>query len=168
MQSFDEMFALYFGRVYRFALSLTRSTALAEDITQQTFFKALKKIESFEGRSDPGTWLCSIAKNEYFSLRKRGREQAEPPDSTLFMGRAADAAEHAENEATLMQIHRHLHELEEPYREVFMLRVFGELKYAQIGSLFGKKDSWARVIYYRAKLKLQEKIKEDEGGQADV
>ena len=133
MQSFDEMFALYFGRVYRFALSLTRSTALAEDITQQTFFKALKKIDSFEGRSDPGTWLCSIAKNEYFSLRKRGREQAEPLDST-----------------------------------VFMLRVFGELKYEQIGSLFGKKDSWARVIYYRAKLKLQEKIKEDEGGQADV
>jgi len=164
VQSFDEMFALYFGRVYRFALSLTRSTAMAEDITQQTFFKALKKIDTFEGRSDPGTWLCSIAKNEYFSLRKRGREQAEPPDSLLFAGKTNDAAANMENEATLMQIHRHLHELEEPYREVFMLKVFGELRYEQIASLFGKKDSWARVIFYRAKLKLQERIKEEENG----
>lgn len=164
MQSFDEMFARYFSRVYRFALSLTRSTALAEEITQQTFFKALKYIDSFENRSDPGTWLCSIAKNEYFTLRKRGREQPEPPDSVVFAGRTEDSSRCMENEATLMQIHRHLHELEEPYREVFMLRVFGELKYGQIGSLFGKKDSWARVIYYRAKLMLQEKIKEDENG----
>lgn len=165
MQSFEEMFARYFNRVYRFALSLSRSTAQAEDITQQTFYKALKKIDTFEGRSDVGTWLCSIAKNEYFNSRKRGREQAEPPDSPVFMGGAAeDDARCLENEATLMQIHRHLHELEEPYREVFMLRVFGELKYEQIGSLFGKKDNWARVIYYRAKLKLQERIKEDENG----
>lgn len=164
MQSFEEMFAQYFGRVYRFALSLTRSTAQAEEITQQTFFKALKKIDTFEGRSDACTWLCSIAKNEYFNSRKRVREQTEPPDSPAFTLCAADAAGSVENEAVLMQIHRHLHGLEEPYREVFMLRVFGELKYGQIGSIFGKNDSWARVIFYRAKLKLQERIKEDENG----
>lgn len=165
MESFEEMFARYFGRVYRFAMSLTRCAAQAEDITQQTFYKALKNIDKFEGRSDIGTWLCNIAKNEYFNSRKRIREQPEPPDSAVFAGGAEDdGARRLEKETARMQIHRHLHELDEPYREVFMLRVFGELKYEQIGSLFGKKDSWARVIYYRAKLKLQEKIKEEENG----
>lgn len=90
MESFEEMFARYFGRVYRFAMSLTRCAAQAEDITQQTFYKALKNIDKFEGRSDIGTWLCNIAKNEYFNSRKRIREQPEPPDSAVFAGGAED------------------------------------------------------------------------------
>ena len=158
MQSFEEMFSRYFGRVYRFALSLTRSTEQAEDITQQTFYKALEKIDTFEGRSDVGTWLCSIAKNEYFNRRRRNRETAFEPGNAVFEQAVAPPGD----EIRRMEIHRHLHELEEPYREVFMLRVFGELKYAQIASLFGKSESWARVTYYRAKLELQNRIKEEE------
>ena len=161
MQSFDQVFTQYFSRVYRFALSLTRSSSQAEEITQQTFFKALKKIDSFDGRSDIGTWLCSIAKNEYFNTRRRSREQPEPMDSPAFFGEHTDP-DRLEDEALRMQIHRHLHTLAEPYREVFMLRVFGELKYEQIASLFGKTASWARVTFYRGKLMLQEQIKEEE------
>lgn len=164
MSSFEEMFTEYFSRVYRFALSLTRSTALAEDITQQTFFKALQKIDTFQGRSDAGTWLCSIAKNEYFNRCRRNREQSFPPDSAVFAGEMADADACVQSNAQRMQIHRHLHELQEPYREVFMLRVFGELKYAQIASLFGKTESWARVTYYRAKMEIQNRMKEEDHG----
>ena len=164
MQSFEEMFTRYFSRVYRFALSLTRSTSMAEDITQQTFFRALEKIDTFQGRSDVGTWLCSIAKNEYFTRMRRSREQTYEPGSTVFDGRASDADEGVQSDAQRMQIHRHLHELTEPYREVFMLRVFGELKYAQIASLFGKTESWARVTFYRAKLDIQKRIEEEENG----
>ena len=76
MSSFEEMFSRYFSRVYKFALKLTRSTEQAEDITQQTFYRALEKINSFEGRSDVGTWLCSIAKNEYFDRCRRKKETA--------------------------------------------------------------------------------------------
>lgn len=162
MSAFEEMFSCYFGRVYRFALKLTRSTELAEDITQQTFYRALEKIDSFEGRSDVGTWLCSIAKNEYFDRRRRKKEQPYEPGSYVFDGVAGDVAEKVQLEQQRMQIHRHLHELDEPYREVFMLRVFGELKYAQIASLFGRTESWARVTFYRAKLDIQRRIEEEE------
>jgi len=160
LQSFEEMFSQYFGRVYRFALGLTRSTEQAEDITQHTFYKALEKIDTFEGRSDVGTWLCSIAKNEYFNRRRRNREFTCEPGSPVFEQTTAPPGD----EIRRMEIHRHLHELEEPYREVFMLRVFGELKFAQIASLFGKSESWARVTFYRAKLELQNRIKEEENG----
>ena len=90
MSSFEEMFTRYFARVYKFALKLTRSTDLAEDITQQTFYKALSKIDSFQGRSDVGTWLCSIAKNEYFT-RCRRREASAGLDSAA-LDAAGDAA----------------------------------------------------------------------------
>ena len=162
MSSFEEMFSRYFGRVYKFALKLTRSTEQAEDITQQTFYRALEKIDTFEGRSDVGTWLCSIAKNEYFDRCRRNREQSHDPGSHVFGRTSGDVADDVLQEHQRMQIHRHLHELDEPYREVFMLRVFGELKYAQIASLFGKTESWARVTYYRAKMELQNRIKEEE------
>lgn len=162
MSAFEEMFSRYFGRVYKFALKLTRSTEQAEDITQQTFYRALEKIDSFEGRSDVGTWLCSIAKNEYFDRCRKKKEQPYEPGSSVFGGVAGDVAEKVQLEHQRMQIHRHLHGLDEPYREVFMLRVFGELKYAQIASLFGRTESWARVTFYRAKLEIQRRIEEEE------
>lgn len=162
MSSFEEMFSRYFGRVYKFALKLTRSTELAEDITQQTFYRALEKIDTFEGRSDAGTWLCSIAKNEYFDRCRKKKEQSFAPDSHVFGGVTGDVAEKVQLEHQRMQIHRHLHSLDEPYREVFMLRVFGELKYAQIASFFGRTESWARVTYYRAKLEIQKRMEEED------
>ena len=165
MSSFEEIFSRYFSRVYKFALKLTRSTEQAEDITQQTFYRALEKIDSFEGRSDVGTWLCSIAKNEYFDRCRRKKETAAEPGSRVFDGRVDDVAIGVQLRSQQMQIHRHLHELDEPYREVFMLRVFGELKYAQIASLFGRTESWARVTYYRAKLDIQKRIEEEEHGK---
>ncbi len=162
MVSFEEVFSLYFSKVYKFALKLTRSTEQAEEITQHTFYKALDRIDSFEGRSDVGTWLCSIAKNEYFDRVRKNREQPHDPGSLIFGGASRDVADDVQQEQVRMQIHRHLHELDEPYREVFMLRVFGELKYAQIASLFGRTESWARVTYYRAKLEIQKRIEEEE------
>lgn len=157
MQSFDEMFNRYFSRVYRFALRLTQNTDQAEDITQHTFFCALEKIDSFEGRSDVGTWLCSIAKNEYFSRCRKNREELRPPGDIAFEKKLLPG-----DDDGLMAIHRHLHELDEPYREIFMLRVFGELKFGQIGSLFGKNDNWARTMFYRAKMEMQNRIREED------
>lgn len=166
MESFEALFARYFSSVYRFAFSLTRSEQTAEELTQQTFYKALKKIDTFEGRSDPGTWLCSIAKHEFFNRIARNREQTCAPDSSAFNQTDEGMELAIERTEEAMRIHRHLHALQEPYREVFMLRVFGELKYAQIASLFGKTESWARVTYYRAKQMLCQAMKEEEDGKA--
>ena len=160
MELFEELFATYFERVYRFCLALTRSADAAEELTEQTFFRALKRLDSFEGRCEPSTWLISIAKNAYFDSR---RKQHELPLEALPRAGAVESPEwlYLRGEET-MRLHRCLHTLSEPYREVFMLRVFGELKYAQIAALFHKSESWAKVTFYRAKLELQNRLKEEE------
>lgn len=160
MQSFEELFSRYFRQVYGFALSLTRDEAEAEDLAQHTFYKALEKIDSFQGRSDPATWLCSIAKNEYFNRQRRKRELPLETDVSACLSGDESVEMTVQRSDQAMRIHRHLHTLSEPYREVFMLRVFSELKYGQIASLFGKTESWARVTYYRAKQDLQRRMKE--------
>lgn len=161
MQDFEAIFTQYFGRVYHFARGLTGSDSAAEELTQQTFFKALRSLDRFQGRSDAVTWLCSIAKHEYLNGKRR-REDPFAPGAAVFSGASPDIdSGYAQKEETL-RLHRHLHAMDEPYREVFMLRVFGELKYAQIAALFGRTESWARVTYYRAKLELRQKMEEDE------
>ncbi|MEA5014319.1 MAG: RNA polymerase sigma factor [Candidatus Limiplasma sp.] len=162
MQSFEALFSKYFRRVYRFALSLTGKEQAAEELTQQAFFKALKGIDSFQGRSDPVTWLCSIAKNEFFNSARRSREQLVAPDSCLLQRQAGCVEELVQRKDQVMRVHHHLHGMEEPYREVFSLRVFGELKFSQIAALFGKTESWARVTFYRAKCELQSKLREED------
>ena len=160
MGSFEELFTACFERVYRFCLKLTRRAELAEELTEQTFFKALKSLDSFNGRCEPGAWLISIAKNACFDSLRRRREL---PLSALPRDDAAESPEwlYLRGEET-MRLHRCLHALSEPCREVFMLRVFGKLKYAQIAALFHKSESWAKVTYYRARLELQNRLKEEE------
>lgn len=154
MTEFQEVYELYFKDVYKYALVLCRDEHTAEEITQETFFKALKNIDSFRGQCKLYVWLCQIAKHTYFSMtaKERKRKQDEPvPEDTL-----EEALLQSES---AFEIHKALHALEEPYKEVFSLRVFGELSFKQIGQLFGKTESWARVTYHRARLKIKEELK---------
>lgn len=159
MKEFDQIYAEYYNTVYSYAVHLTHDPALAEEVAQETFFKAMKKIGSFRGDCQLRVWLCQIAKNTYLSLmdkRKRntGPPQDDWPDSGNLEERFAD-------KETAMQVHRALHRLEEPYREVFWLRTLGELSFGQIAVLFSKTESWARVTYHRAKLKIKEQMEKE-------
>lgn len=154
---FEEVYRLYFRDVYRYALSLCRDAALAEEVTQETFFKALENMDRFDGRSKISVWLCSIARNTYFSLcRKEKRFQCEIPAESLPTDASPEQLLVTREEA--FAVHRILHGMEEPYKEVFSLRTFGELSFRQIAQLFGKTESWARVTYHRARLKIKEEL----------
>lgn len=154
MSDFQEVYDLYFKDVYKYALSLSRDPHIAEEITQETFFKALKHIDSFRGQCRLYVWLCQIAKNTYLTdLRRRSRsapQWEETPEDSLEDGLLT--------KESAFEIHKALHRLPEPYKEVFSLRVFGELPFSQIGELFGKTESWARVTYHRARLKIKEEF----------
>ena len=153
---FQEVYELYFKDVYKYVLALCRDEHMAEEVTQETFFKALRSIDSFRGQCKLYVWLCQIAKNTYFSMAAKNKTggMEELPEN------AEDALESALlTKESAFEIHRVLHELEEPYKEVFSLRVFGELSFKQIGQLFGKTESWARVTYHRARLKIKEELK---------
>lgn len=154
MTEFEQIYARYFKDVYKYALSLTRSEALAEEITQETFFKALKGIHRFDGRCKVYVWLCQIAKNTYFTMRKK---ESKTDENVEALVKTEDTLEQRLLiKESAYEIHQILHRLSEPYKEVFSLRVFGELSFQQIGELFGKSESWARVTYHRAKIKIKE------------
>ena len=156
MQNFDEIYSKYFSEVYKFVLSLCQNQSLAEEITQESFFKALKSIGSFKGNCKLGTWLCKIAKNTFYSYAKKHKEQVEyTPEVIIF---DEDIEERFADKETAYRVHEVLHRLKEPYREIFWLRTFGELSFSQIGMLFNKTESWARVTYYRAKILIKEEL----------
>ena len=156
MQDFDRIYAEYFSEVYKFTLTLCGDAALAEEITQETFFKALKSIDSFQGNCKLSTWLCKIAKNTFYSYTKKQNRQTELSLEGLVSEESLE--QRFADKETAYAIHEALHKLHEPYKEVFWLRTFGELSYAQIAALFGKTESWARVTYYRAKILIQEEL----------
>ena len=161
----DEIYRLYAGDVYRFALKLCRSEALAQDIVQDTMLKAVKSIDKFDGKCSLKTYLCTIARNLYFNHLRRADNRNLPLDEAIGVSSEISVEQRTMDKLRAQQVHKALHRLDEPYKEVFTLRVFAELKYSEIGALFGKTDSWARVIYFRAKEKILAIVeKEDRNG----
>lgn len=159
MSPIEDLYEQYFRDVYRYCCSLTDSRALAEDMAQETFEKAMKGIVRFKGECDVRTWLFRIAKNSYLSYcRKFNRvlpeTEEELPDPTPSIEQRISDKE------TALQIHRLLHDLPEPYREVFHLRIFGELSFEQIGQIFGHTANWACVTFHRAKKTIQNRLEE--------
>ena len=155
---FERLYETCYMRVFSYVMTLTGDRIHAEEITQETFFRAFSRQSSFRGESDEVTWLCAIAKNFFLDEKKRqGRTEPIPEEET---DRGKSVEQTAEDRDTSFRIHMALHALEEPYREVFELRVFGELSFREIGMIFGKTENWARVTYHRSKIKLQERMDE--------
>jgi RNA polymerase sigma-70 factor (ECF subfamily) len=154
---FEEIYSNYFKDVYRYSLVLSKNKSIAEDITQETFFKALKKIDAFKGDCKISVWLCQIAKNTYFSYLKKQPYLLEDIDNVVNIP-GDDFEQKIIADGNVYEIHKLIHGLEEPYKEVFMLRFFGDLSFRKIAELFGKTESWARVTYHRARAKLKEAL----------
>ena len=153
MQDFERIYRAYFKDVFLYVRSLSHNDGVAEEIAAETFFKVLKDIDSFENRCDIRTWLFQIAKNNYISyLRKNSRQVDFPLQDNVASNCHIEAA--FIDKETASRIHAYLHQMDEPYKEVFSLRVFAELSHSQITELFGKTESWARVTYHRAKAKI--------------
>lgn len=155
-EAFEKLYEACYMRVFSYAMTLAGDRSQAEEITQETFFRAFAKQSGFRGEADEATWLCAIARNLFLDeKRRRDRDGAVPED-------APDPAKGVEqtisDRDSSFRIHMALHAMEEPYREVFELRVFGELSFREVGDIFGKTENWARVTYHRARLKLQERM----------
>lgn len=158
----EELYRTYFDIVYRYIRSISQDGSLAEEVTQETFFKALKKADQFRGDCDVRVWLCQIAKNTLYDHLKKQKKQL-LGDEKLEKAESAGGElleEKLAQRSQAMEIHKVLHRLSEPYKEVFSLRTFGELTFREIGMLFGKSENWARVTYYRARAKIREELEQ--------
>ncbi|MCL2376733.1 MAG: RNA polymerase sigma factor [Defluviitaleaceae bacterium] len=153
---FEKLYNTYYMRVYSFVMTLAKNQDAAEEITQKAFFKAMTADKKYRGDAAELTWLCAIAKNLFLDELRAKKRIVEVGTDVA----SSDASiEHAlVDEDSAFRIHQTLHGLEEPYKEVFGLRVFGELSFKKIGLLFGKTENWARVTYHRARLKIMERM----------
>ena len=157
----EKMYETCYMKVYSFVMTLAGNKDTAQEITQETFFRAMTSKHTFRGESEQLSWLCAIAKNLHTDeLRKRSRNGGEiPEDMPDSSGSLEDSITDKDQS---FRIHLALHDLGEPYKEIFELRVFGELSFKQIGVIFKKTESWARVTYHRARMKLKERLDNNE------
>ena len=155
----DEVLSAEYEAVYRYILTLCRNEADAQDITQETFFKAIHTAERFRGESSLYTWLCAIGKNIW--LNKCKRDNREHPEGELNAASGKSVEQWAVEKDLSLHIHRVLHGLNEPYKEVFSLRVFGQLSFGEIAGLFSRTESWARVTYHRARKMITEALRKE-------
>lgn len=164
MKGWAEVYQAYFLDVYRYALSLCRERTLAEDLTSETFLKAMDAFHKFRGDCPVNQWLCRITRNLYIShLRKHSRvipvEEIPEPGMELLedpaeVVSARDAGERA-LAATLA--------LSEPARQIVLLRSVMGMGFGEIAALYHKRENWACVVYHRARKKLKESLEEQDG-----
>ena len=158
MQSMEEVYRQYARTVYRYLLTLTRDGDLAEELTQETFYQAIRTSEHYDGSCAVSTWLCAIAKNVLSTYRRKHPAAEDVDDCMLTVSSAeADALQSAER----LELLKRLHALREPYREVLYLRAFGGLSFREIAEVQGKTENWARVTFYRGKELLRKEVDED-------
>ena len=160
MSEFQIIYDEYGRPLYRFLLALTGSREQAEELMQEVFYQALIHIDQFEGRSSMLTWLCQIGKNAWLKEIRRNSRYADTSYEDL---RLADEAltpeETAIRKDELRRIRQTVAKLEEPYRDVFILHIFGERTLKEIARVYGKSESWARVTYFRARTRIAEEVR---------
>lgn len=157
MTQLEDIYNTYFKDVFLYVYSLSGDKHIAEDITSETFMKALTSLDSFRGDSDIRVWLCQIAKNSYYSFLRKKKSYVDLESLPEPANEENVEQEIITSEAS-MKVHEIIQNLKDPYKKVFTLRVFGELSFKQIGNLFAKSDNWACVTYHRAREKIKARL----------
>ena len=159
MTEIAQIYEAYFRDVELYLRAICKDETLAEELTEQVFFQALKALPAFRGDCDIRTWLCAMARNAFLS-HQRKEKPTESIDEIQIPDPRKSVEERITDQEQAMAIHRILHDLPEPYKEVFSLRIFGQLSFGDIGSLFGRTANWACVTYHRARQKIQSEMEE--------
>lgn len=157
MQNMEQIYEQYFETVYKYLFCLTRNSDIAEELTQETFYRAVKKIHTFKGDCKISVWLCQIAKNLWYDECRKNRKKLETSEDTFLEIKDSDNTEEKviQNEEKMI-LYKKLQKLDEKTREVVYLRITGELSFKEIGMILNQTENWARITFYRGKQKLKE------------
>lgn len=151
----EDLYRRHAERVYRYLFALCREADTAEELTQETFYQALRQLDSFRGDCAPQTWLCAIAKRLWYGeLSRRGRTASLGEDALEDLAAPDDPALEAERREDRLRLYRAIQKLDPDTREVIYLRLSGELSFRDIGTILGRTEVWARVRFYRGKEEL--------------
>ncbi|MBE6843625.1 MAG: sigma-70 family RNA polymerase sigma factor [Ruminococcus sp.] len=153
-KNIEQYYNEYGKKVYLYLMSICHNHDTAEELTQETFYQALKSLKTYNGKCSVYTWLCAIAKNMWLKeLERRKRHPIAEPDENKSSAELLPF-EKIELKSSAMHLLKQIHTLPEHEKELILLRATGELSFKEIGEIFGKTENWARVTYYRAKQKL--------------
>ena len=156
MEDFEKLYLSYYPEVYRYLLRLCGDAGLAEEITQEAFFRALRSLDSYRGECRFSVWVCQIAKHTLYRELKRQKREILPDSLPEAPDPASDVEGQITDRNAAAVIRERMEALPEPYRSVFRMRILEEQPFSAIAQQFGKTESWARVTYHRARLRIQE------------
>lgn len=161
VKDFETIYMEYHPQVFHYLYRLCNNEEIAEELTQETFYRALKNVDKFRGECKISTWLCQIAKNCFFSYKKKHKltdiiSEKLVEEEKIYEKSSEEAFLSKEE---YLRIHTILDKLDEPYREIFCMRAINGLSFSQIATLHHKSESWARVTYHRAKIKIKEELR---------
>lgn len=157
MEQFEAVYDKYYRKLYLFLLRLSGNRSLAEELTQETLYKAFLHIDQYEGRSSLYTWLCKIAKNNWLTEVNKRKYFAEPEE--WWESDSGESLEETVMERQMRQwMRQEIIHLPEPYVSVCSLRIYAELSYKEIAAGFDRSESWAKVTFFRGKTMLMERM----------
>ena len=162
MQNMDEINEECFETVYKYLFCLTHNSDISEELTQETFYRAVKKINTYNGKCKISVWLCQIAKHLWYNQCRKNKRIVNT-DETFDIEDPQNLEEQFIAGEEKVSLYKKMQNLDEKTREVMYLRITGELSFKEIGEILGKTENWARVTFYRGKSKLKE-VDENEKG----
>ena len=155
MQNMDEIYEECFETVYKYLFCLTHNSDISEELTQETFYRAVKKIDTYNGKCKISVWLCQIAKHLWYKQCRKNKRIVNT-DETFDIEDPQNLEEQFIAGEEKVSLYKKMQNLDEKTREVMYLRITGELSFKEIGEILGKTENWARVTFYRGKSKLKE------------
>lgn len=159
----EAIYREYSKIVFNYLLSLTHNPETAEELMQETFYSAIKGINKFNNETELKTWLCKIAKNKWIDYYKKNKRletiNIDEINEKLLLDDSIELEYVKRNE--LIELYKQIHRLGEKEREVVYLRIRAEFSFKEIGTIMGKTEEWARITFYRAKIKLKEELRNE-------
>ncbi|MFS1515392.1 RNA polymerase sigma factor [Bacillus sp. SCS-151] len=154
MRDLSEIYNNYAEDVFKYLMCLCNDPDLSDELTQETFYQAVKSIDRYNGECKMSVWLCQIAKHSYYKYLEKIKKERKK----VLKDKIVHTSPEAEmiNSENKIELFRMVHILSEPYKEVLLLRILGNMSFREIGEIHFKNENWARVTFYRAKNKLRE------------
>lgn len=156
MQDIEEIYEEYFETVTKYLFCLTHNRDLTEELTQETFYRAVKKIDTFKGNCKIQVWLCQIAKNLWYDEIKKNKKYESIDGEKLDLVSLENTEDIVIKNNLKLDLFREMQDLDAQTKEVMYLRLTGELSFKEIADILNKTENWARVTFYRGKQKLKE------------
>lgn len=161
----EEIYEKYAERIYKYIYALSRNNDIAEEILQETFYSAIKNIKSFKNECSMYTWLCTIAKNKWKDYLKKHSKisfiSLQESTEVLEKYETTNLEDTFQQKELILNLHKKIHKLPQTMQEIIFLRLYTDLSFKDIARIFGKSEQWAKTMFYRAKLKIKEDLKNE-------